>query len=59
VTFTVTKNDDGRYSIIRLAGERSEPIEDWETQDEARLAAERYADQARLAGLQAEVVIRE
>lgn len=48
-----------RFTVLRIREERLDTIAHFETLDEAKLAAERYADKARLVGLATQVVVRE
>ena len=61
VTFIVTGSRQGsrQFTVFRIRDERMSIVAHFETLHEAKLAAERYVDQARYAGLNARVVLRD
>jgi GGDEF domain-containing protein len=60
VTLIVARyhRSERQFTVFRLGGDRLEVVAHFETLEEAKLAAERYAEKARLTGLDVQVVVR-
>jgi hypothetical protein len=53
-----SSNGPQRFTVFRIRDDQRSIVAHFETLDEAHLAAQRFADKARLAGLDARVVVR-